>query len=81
MHSEVAWVLVPSGTQVHPQIILDPGYLPDYLSVSYDYAFIDLLAKDNSLTIHHRNLQKLVAEMFKAKVGIAPEIMKDFFPN
>ena len=37
MNSEVAWVLVSSGTQVQPQIILDPEYLPDYLSVSYDY--------------------------------------------
>ena len=37
MYAEVAWVLVSSGTQVQPQIILDPNYLPDYLSVSYDY--------------------------------------------
>ena len=37
MYSEVAWVLVSSETQVQPQIILDPDYLPDYLSVSYDY--------------------------------------------
>ena len=32
MTSEVAWVLVSSGTQVQPQIILDP----DYLSFSHD---------------------------------------------
>ena len=38
MSGEVAWVLVYSGTQVHPQIILDPDYLPDYPSVPYDYA-------------------------------------------
>ena len=38
MYAEVAWVLVPSGPQVQPQIIPDPDYLPDYLSVSYDYA-------------------------------------------
>ena len=36
MNSEVAWVLVSSVTQVQPQIILDPDYLPNYLSVSYD---------------------------------------------
>ena len=40
MYAEVAWVLVSSGTQVQPQVILDPGYLPDYLSVSYNYACI-----------------------------------------
>ena len=37
MYAEVAWALVSSGTQVQPQIIPDPGHLPDYLSVSYDY--------------------------------------------
>ena len=37
MKSEVAWVLISSGTQGQPQIILDPDYLLDYLSVSYDY--------------------------------------------
>ena len=32
MYSDVAWVLVSLGTQVQSQIILDPDYLPDYLS-------------------------------------------------
>ena len=39
MYAEVAWVLVSSGTQVQPQVILNPDYLPDYLSVSYDYDY------------------------------------------
>ena len=43
MNSEVAWVLVSLGTQVQPQIILDPDYLPDYLSVSNDYAQLQRL--------------------------------------
>ena len=37
MYAELAWVLVSSGTQVQPQVILDP----DYLSVSYDYVEIN----------------------------------------
>ena len=37
MDADVVWVLVSSETQVQPQIILDPDYLPDYLFVSYDY--------------------------------------------
>ena len=37
MYAEVAWVLVSSGTQVQPQIMPDPDYLPHCLSVSYDY--------------------------------------------
>ena len=41
IYSEVDWVLVSSGTQVQPQIILDPDNLPDYLSLSYDYGEIN----------------------------------------
>ena len=37
MYAEVAWVLVTLGTQVQLQIIPDPAYLPDDISVSYDY--------------------------------------------
>ena len=37
MYAEIAWVLVSLGTQVQPQVTLDPVYLPDYPSVSYDY--------------------------------------------
>ena len=38
MYAEMlAWVLVSLGTQVQLQVILDPDYLSDYLSVSYDY--------------------------------------------
>ena len=39
IYAEIAWVLVSLGTQVQPQVMLDPDYLPDYLSVSYDYAW------------------------------------------
>ena len=37
MYAEIAWVLVSSGTQVQPQVMFHPDYLPDYLSASYDY--------------------------------------------
>ena len=37
MKSEVAWILLSSETQVPGQIIFDPDYLSDYLSVPYDY--------------------------------------------
>ena len=41
MYTEVTWALLASsGTQVQPQEIIDPDYLPDYLSVFYDYDFI-----------------------------------------
>ena len=43
MYAEVAWVLVSSRTQVQPQVILDPDYLRDNLSVSYDYGLTQSL--------------------------------------
>ena len=35
MYSEIGWVLVSSKTQVQPQIILDPDYLADRLSLRF----------------------------------------------
>ena len=46
----------------------------------YTSSFDELLFKDNSFRIHHRNLQKLAIEIFKVKLGIAPDIMKNVFP-
>ena len=37
------------------------------------------LKKDNSGSIHHRNIQALATEMLKVKNKIAPEIMKKLF--
>ena len=41
--------------------------------------FSKLLSKDNSLTIHHSNLQKLGNEVFKVKNGVTPVIMSNVF--
>ena len=49
MYAEVAWALVFSGTQVQLQTILDPDYLPDYLSIFYDYDFTDVKTEKQSL--------------------------------
>ena len=37
MYAVIAWVLVSSGTQAQPQIILGSDFIPDYLSVFYNY--------------------------------------------
>ena len=42
-------------------------------------SFQDLLNKDDSVSIHNRNLQLLAIEMFKVKNGIAPEIESEIF--
>lgn len=45
----------------------------------YSSCFDDLLVKDNFFRIQHRNLQELALEIFKVKINIAPEVMKDIF--
>ena len=42
-------------------------------------SFTELLKKDNSVTIHKKNLQKLAIKMFKVKHNLAPEIMPEVF--
>ena len=41
--------------------------------------FQELLNKDNSVSIHHRNLQVLATEMFKIHRGLSPEILRETF--
>ena len=42
-------------------------------------SFQDLLDLDNSMAIHHRNIQKLVIEMYKIKNNLSPIPMKYIF--
>ena len=42
-------------------------------------SFKELLKKDGSVTIHHRNLQTLAIEMFKAVNGLSPPFMRELF--
>ena len=41
--------------------------------------FRELLERDKSVTIHERNIQVLLTEIFKVKSGVAPEIMTEIF--
>ena len=43
--------------------------------------FEELLSKNNSFSIHHRNLKKLAIEMYKVKNNLAPTIMQNVFPD
>ena len=41
--------------------------------------FTELLQKDNAVTIHQRNLQILATEIYKVKMGLAPQLVKEHF--
>ena len=45
----------------------------------FDSSFEEVLRRDSSTTLHQRNLQKLMTEIFKVKTRKAPELMKDDF--
>ena len=42
-------------------------------------SFEQLLENDNSVYIHHRNIQTLVIKMYKVTNGLSPEIMTEIF--
>ena len=42
-------------------------------------SFEELLLKDHSFSIHHRNIHLVAIEMFKIKNNITPEIVRDIF--
>ena len=43
--------------------------------------FNEVLRKDGAVTIHHRNIQNVGIEMFKAKNNLSPTMMKEIFPD
>ena len=42
-------------------------------------SFEQLLRRDNSVSIHHRNIQALATEIYKIVDGTAPNIIKKLF--
>ena len=46
----------------------------DHISTSQE-----LLNKDNSVSLYHRNVQGLATEMFKTHRGLSPDILREIF--
>ena len=45
----------------------------------YSSSFTELLEKNNSTTMHNRNIQLLATELFKVKNGLSPHFMNEIF--
>ena len=45
----------------------------------YIPSFEDLLRKDSTVSIHHRNVQKVTIEMYKLKYNVGPQLIDDLF--
>ena len=48
---------------------------------NYKSSFEELLEKDESFTVHERNIQTLCIELYKVAWGICPQIMRMVFPT
>ena len=45
----------------------------------YSTSFEELLVRDKSVSIHHRNIQKVAIEMFKVKHNLCPQFISSLF--
>ena len=48
-------------------------------SLRNKFDFQELLEKDNSVSIHHKNIQVLATEMFKIFKNLSPDIVREIF--
>ena len=76
-YSPLAWMFYDRGVnnkinKIHERALR-------YVYQNETLSFEDLLKMDESVTIHHRNIQHLAIEMFKAKHGLGTEIMDAVF--
>ena len=42
-------------------------------------SFTELLNKDNSVSVHIRNIRRLAIEMFRFYIGLSPPLMNNLF--
>ena len=44
-----------------------------------NYSYEELLTKDGSVSIHHRNIKALATEFYNIKNGLSPELFTEIF--
>ena len=62
--------------------IKSTGYIEKFLRIIYNdetSSYEELLPEDNSVSMHHKNLQKRVTKTYKVAKGLCPKIMNEFF--
>ena len=69
----VVWMF--HSRKLHARINRLHGRASRVVYRDFDSSFEKLLRKDKSTTLHQRNLQKLMTEVFKVKTGVAPELL------
>ena len=42
--------------------------------------FTELLQKENAVTVHQRNLRVVATEVYKVKMDLTPQLIKELFP-
>ena len=47
--------------------------------IDYRSSFDEILRKDKSISIHHRNIHSVAIEMFKVKHKLSPPLMTEIF--
>ena len=76
-YAPVMWMLHSRKQTHHINLIRESALRVVYKD--HNSSFDKLFEKDNSCKIHDRNLQKLVTEIFKVKMNLGPEKMKEVF--
>ena len=67
------------GKSANKEISRTNKHVLRVLYEDYDSSFEQLLEKDGSITVHQRNLQNLMSEIYKTINQINPAYMWDFF--
>ena len=75
-HCPIVWAL--HSTNLKERINHIHGRALRIVYKDFKLSFQELLTQTNSLNIHHKNLPKLVTEIFKVKNGLSPELMNVF---